>query len=64
MAKNSTISVCEHKQASLPEQEKQRTSHLCCQASVKPGALSFKIKGALHFEQTFTAVLESKEASS
>lgn len=47
-----------------PRAAKQRGSDLCCHAVVKPGAHSFKIKGALHFHVTFTAVLESKVASS
>lgn len=64
MAKNSTISVCEHKQACLPEQQNKRNSDLCCHASVNPGAHSFKIKGALHFEGTLFAVPGSKQAGS
>lgn len=47
MAKNSTVSVCEHKQASILEQQNKRISYLCRHASVNPGAYSFKRKGAL-----------------
>lgn len=54
-----------HKEASLPKQ--QNREPLICVVmpfSVKPGAHSFKIKGAIHFDASFTAVLESKEARS
>lgn len=57
MAKNSTVFVRINKPPSCAA--KQRFSHLCCQAVVKPGAHSFKIRSGLQFDARFTACVEA-----